>query len=134
MRQARNVLGTPVPKVYAWSSRQHENAVGAEYIIMEKLPGIELERVWAGMGIEDRFTIIKAIAKYQKAWMSVSFEKFGSLYYSADLGGQLVDGPLYTDHQGVQIANSKFAIGPSTGRESFDDGRAAIEFDKGPCE
>ena len=85
------------------------------------------------MGIEDRFTIIKAIAQYQKAWMSVSFENFGSLYYAADLGGQLVDGPLYTDHQGVQIVNPKFAISPSTGREIFDDGRAAIKFNRGPC-
>lgn len=136
-KQVREVLGTPVPKVHAWSSR-HENAVGAEYIIMEKLPGIELERVWAGMGIEDRFTVVRAIAQYQKAWMSVSFQKFGSLYYatdiaSADLGGRHADSPLYTDQQGFRIMNSKFAIGPSTGREFFDDGRAAIEFDRGPC-
>src|SRR4051812_1698284 len=44
--QARNVLGTPVPKVLAWSSKAEENPVGAEYIIMEKVLGIELERVW----------------------------------------------------------------------------------------
>jgi hypothetical protein len=100
---------------------------------MEKLPGIELERVWADMEIGDRFTIVKAIAQYQKAWTSVSFEKFGSLYYAADLGGQTVDGPLYTNQQGDQITDPKFAIGPSTGREFFDDGRAAIEFDRGPC-
>ena len=132
--QARTVLETPLPKVYAWSSRAQENAVGAEYVIMEKLPGIELERVWTGMKIGDRFAVVKAIARYQKSWTSVSVEKFGSLYFAEDLDGQTVDGPLYTDQHGVQITNSKFAIGPSTGREFIDDGRATIEFDRGPCE
>lgn len=100
---------------------------------MEKLPGIELERVWARMTIEDRFTIVKAISQYQKTWMSVSFNKFGSLYYARDLDGQPAHDPLYTDQQGVQITDSRFAIGPSTGREFFDDGRGDIEFDRGPC-
>lgn len=56
------ILKTPVPKVYAWSSRAQDNVVGAEYIIMERLPGIQLSVVWADMGIEDRLTIAKAIA------------------------------------------------------------------------
>ena len=128
--QARNVLETPVPKVYAWSSKAQETAVGAEYIIMERLPGIELERVWPDMKIGGRFAVVKAIARYQKSWASVSFEKFGSLYYAEDLDGQTVDGPLYTDQHGVQITDPKFAVGPSTGREFVDDGRATIEFDR----
>ncbi|KAJ5599901.1 hypothetical protein N7450_000968 [Penicillium hetheringtonii] len=40
---ARTVLGTPVPKVLAWSSKASENTVAAEYIIMEKAPGVQLE-------------------------------------------------------------------------------------------
>ncbi|WEW58795.1 hypothetical protein PRK78_004263 [Emydomyces testavorans] len=46
----RNVLKTPAPEVYAWNSRvDSENAVGAEYIIMEKLDGIPLGRVWPSL-------------------------------------------------------------------------------------
>jgi aminoglycoside phosphotransferase (APT) family kinase protein len=78
MLQARNVLGTPVPKVLAWSSKAQENPVGAEYIIMEKVSGIELEHVWPSMSIKDRLVIVKAIAGFQKAWTSVSFNRFGS--------------------------------------------------------
>ncbi|RHZ68005.1 hypothetical protein CDV55_106053 [Aspergillus turcosus] len=37
----RNVLGTPVPKVFFWSSTT-DNAVGAEYILMENVRGVQL--------------------------------------------------------------------------------------------
>jgi hypothetical protein len=131
--QVRNILGIPVPKVLAWSSRAHENAVGAEYIIMDKAPGIELERVWPSMKIEDRLAVVKTIAAFQQAWTSVSFTKFGSLYFASDLKEIFGDEPLYTNSDGVKVADRRFAVGPSTGREMMDYGRATIEFDRGPC-
>lgn len=99
---------------------------------MEKLSGVRLGINWAGVKVEDRFTVVKAIARYQKAWMSISFKQFGSLYFAQDLDRptqQLV----YTDSNGVTTTDSRFAVGPSTGREFSDDGRATIEFDRGPC-
>ena len=47
----REVLETPELKVYTWSSRAQYNVVGAEYIITEKLSGIQLSAVWKGMEI-----------------------------------------------------------------------------------
>ncbi|KAL2063111.1 hypothetical protein VTL71DRAFT_6183 [Oculimacula yallundae] len=129
---ARNVLKTPVPKVFAWSSVAQENPVGAEYIIMEKVPGIELARVWPDMKIADRFAVVKAIAGFQKTWTSVSFKKFGSLYYAKDLDERPEITPLFIDESGIETNDTKFAIGPSTGRELLDNGRAAIDFDRGP--
>ncbi|KMU87576.1 hypothetical protein CIHG_05969 [Coccidioides immitis H538.4] len=41
----RNTLHLPVPKVHAWSSRASDNAVGAEYIIMEKQAGTMLSDI-----------------------------------------------------------------------------------------
>lgn len=99
---------------------------------MEKIPGVQLDVVWAGMEIQDRLTIAKAIARFQKSWMSCSFNQFGSLYYSKDLVGP-TDRPLYTDCHGVQVKDSKFAVGPSTGRGFNDDGRSTVHFDDGPC-
>ena len=100
---------------------------------MEKVPGIELERVWPSMKIGDRFTVVKSIANLQKSWTSVSFKRFGSLYYSKDLDTKNSTGPLYTDENGVDITDAKFAVGPTTNRESVDNGRATVEFDRGPC-
>ena len=99
---------------------------------MEKVPGIQLDSVWAGMGIQDRFTVAKAISRYQEAWTSCSFKQLGSLYYAKDLDGHN-QSPLYTDCQGVAKSNPRFAIGQSTGREFSDDGRMTVEFDRGPC-
>ena len=99
---------------------------------MEKLSGVPLDRVWGTMDIKDRLSIVKVITRHQKAWMSFSFKQFGSLYYAQDLNGH-AQGPLYDDPQGFATTNSTFAVGPSTGRELTDDGRASVEFDRGPC-
>lgn len=100
---------------------------------MEKCPGIELENVWPNMGIKDRFAVVKAIAGLQKAWMSVSFTKYGSLYFAEDLKDTPSTQPLYVDANGDHIVNERFAVGPSTGRETLDNGRATINFHRGPC-
>lgn len=126
-----NVLGTPVPKVLAWSSRS-DNPVGAEYIIMEKAQGVQLKEIWNKLDIEVRLNIVKKIAKYQADWTSISFSKFGGLYYKQDL----VSTPslVYTNIEGKEITDERFAVGPSTSRQNTDDGRMEIEFDRGPCE
>ena len=129
----RNVLGTPVPKVYAWSSTARENSVGAEYIIMEKSPGIQLDDVWKNMGFQERWAVTENIARYQSAWSSIHFTKFGSLYYAQDLDQRRLDGPLAIDHHGNEITNKKYAIGPSNGREFMDNEKANVSFDRGPC-
>ena len=100
---------------------------------MEKAQGVQLDAVWAKMGIEDRFKLVKGLARLQKAWMTCSFRGYGSLYYSEDLETSDPK-PLYTDRNGVEVTDARFAIGPSTGRGFNDDGRSTLEFDRGPCE
>ncbi|GFN11009.1 phosphotransferase enzyme family protein [Aspergillus tubingensis] len=95
-----NKLSTPVPKVLAWSSNASENPIGAEYIIMEKVRGVQLDNVWPRMDIKQRFELVKTIARYQKAWMSKSFTKYGSLYYSKDLQSS---GCILVNEDGSQI-------------------------------
>ncbi len=41
-----------------------DNDVGAEYIIMQKAPGVQLQHVWNHMEIEDRLKIVKQIVRY----------------------------------------------------------------------
>lgn len=122
----RTVCKIPVPKVYSWSA-QNNNSVGAEYIIMEKFSGVQLDSVWPSMRLDDRFSLTKTIAKYQEAWTKASFSHFGSLYFANDLVGVR----HVTLHD--RVAGKKLAIGPSTGREWFDSGRETVEFDRGPC-
>ncbi|KAL4746589.1 hypothetical protein BDW72DRAFT_207203 [Aspergillus terricola var. indicus] len=117
---ARNVLRTPVPKVLAWSSKAEDNSVA----------GVQLSKVWPTMDIKQRFELVKTILGYQKSWMSTSFTQYGSLYYSSDMeypeGYDLVKGSMAIPK------HRQFAVGPSTGREFLDDGRIALDFDRGP--
>ena len=107
--------------------------MGAEYIIMQKAPGIQLEHVWTRMELEDRLNVVKQILRYQEKWMSTSFKSFGSLYFALDVGKQNSQNILYFDEHGSAIKDQRYAVGPSTGREYYDAGRASVSFDRGPC-
>ncbi|KAL3250473.1 hypothetical protein ABHI18_011187 [Aspergillus niger] len=127
---ARNKLSTPVPKVLSWSSKANENPVGAEYVIMEKVGGVQLGKVWPRMNFEQKFELVKTLCGYQKAWMSKSFTQYGGLYYSNDL--QSNRGCILVDEDGSQSRDNRFAIGPTTGRQFLDHGRIDVNFDRGP--
>ncbi|PGH36873.1 hypothetical protein GX50_00331 [[Emmonsia] crescens] len=50
----RNILQTPAPHVYTWNAHVDENnPVGAEYIVMEKMPGVLLSKVLKSLLHED---------------------------------------------------------------------------------
>ncbi|KAL9023366.1 MAG: hypothetical protein Q9196_007245 [Gyalolechia fulgens] len=85
------------------------------------------------MDIKGRFALVKALARYQKIWMSASYSRIGALYYSEDMQGSPSFDCSYMTDDGQELKDSRFAIGPCTGREFFDDGRATVQFDRGPC-
>lgn len=98
---------------------------------MEKVAGVQLHKVWPNLDIKARFEVVKAISGYQKAWMSMSFTQYGSLYYTPDLDNS--DGCVLVKEDRYPVKEHRFAVGPSTGREFLDDGRIALDFDRGPC-
>lgn len=51
-----------------------------------------------------------------------------------DLNANVDARPLRTYTNGVERGHPEFAVGPSTGREYFEDGRHHVDFDKGPCQ
>lgn len=98
---------------------------------MEKAAGVQLDQVWPKMDIQERFALTKSIARLQKAWMSTSFQDYGSLFYSPDLDESIPCGLI--NIYGYMTKDSRFTVGPSAGREFFDDGRINVKFDIGPC-
>ncbi|EEQ34651.1 hypothetical protein McanCB56680_003121 [Microsporum canis] len=128
----RNVLKTPAPEVYAWNSRLDKgNNIGVEYIIMEKLDGIQLGRVWPSLDPADKMKIFLQIFDCQRLWSGTKFTSFGSLYYRDDLDGSVCK-PLVDDRRSQPPEFNRFAIGPATGREWSDDGRIFLDCDRGP--
>lgn len=106
--------------------------MGAEYIIIEKLPGIGLDLVWPGMDTGDCLAIARAVARYQEARVSVSSKQFGSLYHLPALDRHTPQSAIYTSQKDVQLSVTRSIVGPSTGHESVDDGRAGVESHRGP--
>ena len=110
------------------------NPVGAEYIIVEKLPGVPLAEVWAALNAKDRVDVCMQILAFQKKRSSARFSQFGSLYHSKDIPSSDPQRPLYFDEEGRPVHNPRFAVGPSVGREWVDDGKQNVQCDRGPCE
>ncbi|KAK2731963.1 hypothetical protein FQN57_003059 [Myotisia sp. PD_48] len=129
---ARSVLETPVPKVYAWNATINSNPVGAEFIIMEKIPGVLFSTVWRDLEPKQKLTVFAQVARYMRRWSDVRFNKIGGLYYAKDLDVSLSsNGSLYMDGENPVI-NPRFTIGPSTNREWSDEGRQHLQCDRGP--
>lgn len=57
--------------------------------------------------------------------------QYGSLYYRSDLDPS---SPIlqYTDKDGNHAVDERFAVGPSVSRQNVDDGRAKLDFNRGP--
>ncbi|KAF7114419.1 hypothetical protein CNMCM5793_008723 [Aspergillus hiratsukae] len=126
----RNVLGTSVPKVFSWSSMA-DNAVGAEYILMENVRGVQLSQIWNRLDVKLQFEIVRKVALYQDSWAQTHFSQYGSLYYKQDLG-HLTPSLRYTGRDGQHVVHDRFAVGPSISRQNIDDGRIEFDFDRGP--
>ncbi|KAK1145263.1 hypothetical protein N8T08_004416 [Aspergillus melleus] len=129
----RNNLGLSVPRVYAWSSRASENAVGAEYIIMEKQAGVTLSNMWGSMKGKQKAQIVLQVVDIEKSLAAIKFRKLGALYYKEDLPARPSSmASLYIDSTGNEVQSSKFGIGPTNHRAFFDFGRADLDIDRGP--
>lgn len=101
---------------------------------MEEARGIPLSGKWESLPGEEKLELVEKIVEIEKTLASTSFREIGSLYYTEDLEHPARKETLYTDVTGRPMANDRFHIGPTTDRKSFDDGRADIDFDRGPCE
>ncbi len=131
--QVRNVLKVPVPKVLAWSSCAAKDSVGAEYIIMEKVEGVELGPKWESLKWAEQSALVQSLVKYEHAFASCSFSKYGSLYYREDIPEHVSKGPCVEGNLGDQNVD-RFAVGPTTDRKFYEWGRSRVDVNRGPCE
>ena len=63
-----------------WSVGSGTDPVGAEYMIIDAVPGVPLKDVWSGMTSLQHIECIESIAKLAKELCSLEFAAFGSLY------------------------------------------------------
>jgi hypothetical protein len=124
MEFARRRLGIPVPRILSWSSAQTSTAVGAEFIIMEKAPGIEVSKVWPQLFEKLKLRLIDEIIRIERAALDNPLPSYGSIFFRRDVGPEMAS----------VAVDETFVIGPSLDRSFWRDGREAMDIFRGPCE
>lgn len=132
MDYARNILGLPVPKVLDWSARAEGTEVGVEYILMEKVDGVELHKRYKSLRSEG-FELTNQVNAMERAFASRRFSQIGSLYYKGDVEPALQARPLYAEGDYDDDASARFRIGPYVDWDVWRGTRAYVEADRGPC-
>lgn len=85
MKYARENLDLLVPRVLSYCSRVDRSKLSAEYIVMEKVRGVELGRVWEGLKGGEKLSVVRHVAS---KLARTSFPLYGSLYLREDVGGR----------------------------------------------
>jgi hypothetical protein len=116
----------------AWNSNP-SNPVEAEYIVMEKAPGIQLFQKWDDLDGDSRLSLIKQLTELEHQLASIPFPASGHLYFMESI--------LKNKHTLLDSSvdpTSQYGIGPSCDR-SWDMDQSQLSSDSsrnldlGPC-
>lgn len=99
----------PVPRILSLSSKT-DNAIGAEYMIMDAMPGVLLKDIWNAMTASQHIRCIQSLGYLSRELCSLNFPHYGSLYLSTDRP------------QGAISLDDKFCIGPLCARQHWGYG------------
>ncbi|CAB4435508.1 unnamed protein product [Rhizophagus irregularis] len=101
-----------VPEVYDWDCTVH-NPIKIPYILMERIPGQHLYRVWDELTVEKKKCVLSQIVDtLLELWTKCQFEEIGCLY--------------------MDFMESTFRIGPIVDPVFYIEGRNAIPSFTGP--
>ncbi|KAJ7086483.1 kinase-like domain-containing protein [Mycena belliarum] len=93
----------PVPNIMFCDMRERGPAssektagkdVGAPYMIMDRIPGRTLDRMWPYMSESHREQTVKSLARYTAELLQTQFPTIGSLYPGVDHNAALSLGPM----------------------------------------
>ncbi|KAL5115273.1 hypothetical protein ACEQ8H_006865 [Pleosporales sp. CAS-2024a] len=117
--------GIPTPRVLGYSA--DDNAVGAEYILMEKLPGRPIGDAWFDLSEQERLKLLLQIVQLETKLFSIHLPASGSIYFGRDL-------PPNTPRIDIPGSDGGLCIGPYAGLRWWFGERGDLEIDRGPHE
>jgi len=115
--------GIPVTRVLDYSTG--ENAVGAEYMLMEKLPGKPLSGIWFSLAEEERCHILHKIVLMETKLFASRLPACGSIYYPRDL-------PANIPRISIPGSNGGLCVGPYASMRWWYGERGNLSIDRGP--
>ncbi|KAF8878664.1 hypothetical protein CPB84DRAFT_1852303 [Gymnopilus junonius] len=118
MECARERLGWPVPRALSWSYIKW-HPVESPFIIIEKAPGIEVDKVWHKLSDGHKRNLIDEIVKLEKAAPETRLPAYASISFHQDIEPDMEAIPVH----------DKFTIGKSMDRK---DECAFMVISRGP--
>lgn len=79
MRYVRSKTTIPVPEVYLYDFNPR-NKVGAPFILMKRIPGHSLDKIWNSLSMEHKMAVLTQIAGVLAKMSSIKFDKIGCLW------------------------------------------------------
>lgn len=119
--------GIPVPRVLDYSI-EPENLVGAEYMILEKLPVRSLADRWYDLSETQRLKVTAQIVQIEAKLSQIVLPAYGSVYHVHDLPDEVERIAISSP----QKAES-FCLGPSTTLGLWHNEREGLHCRRGPC-
>ncbi|KAK2767010.1 hypothetical protein FQN54_006327 [Arachnomyces sp. PD_36] len=101
----------PVPKVLEWNS-DPTNPVGVEYILLERIPGVQLTTKWGTMKSLEKMAILERIVDMEVEISKLQFPAYGSLYFQDSISDSSLRIPVST----AAGDSSKYCVGPPCNR------------------
>ncbi|PBK86338.1 hypothetical protein ARMGADRAFT_534458 [Armillaria gallica] len=132
MEYVQDVIGHPTPRVLAWSSTpEAQSTVGSDFILMERINGVALEKRWFNTFDEDIGAVIREMLFLDLALHRRPFSQIGSLFFKEDVNPELQSRSLYLEEKdNEEPAAEKYRIGPVVDRQYWFNG--PVEGDRGP--
>lgn len=115
--------GVPAPRVLGYSDG--DNSVGAEYILMERLPGRPIGDAWFDLSEKERLKILLQIVQLEAKLFAIDLPASGSVYYARDL-------PTCTSRIDIPGSDAGLCIGPYTAMQWWSGERGDLKIDRGP--
>lgn len=92
MQWVRENTTIPVPAVLHYDASE-DNALGHEFILMEKVGGIPFEEVWDSQEMETKKSLVSQVADFMVQLHAQPFESIGGMQFS-ETDGSVVPGPV----------------------------------------
>ncbi|KAF1917508.1 kinase-like domain-containing protein [Ampelomyces quisqualis] len=115
--------GIPTPRVLGYSVE--DNAVGSEYILMEKLPGRPIGDAWFDLSEQERIKVLIQIVQLETKLFMMDLPASGSIYYARDL-------PPSTPKIDIPGSDIGLCIGPYAALRWWFGERGDLDIDRGP--
>jgi len=126
MHYLRTKLELPIPKVIDYSCNA-TNPVGSEYILMERVTGVNLSKKWDALNEQKKNKIVDRLAQIQSKLLTVQFSSYGNLYFAADVDKALCAPRMYNE---PSPDDTTYCIGSTTDSGFWEPDRTAS---RGPC-